>query len=111
MKKKITVKSESASLSVKPEKETAKAEKVFSVKEEMKKVAAKKASPEKIKQTQKNKSSEKTAVKKSSGIVINEEDIRLQAYFNFIARGGSHGRHEDDWYQARQQLLKKAGKK
>ena len=35
-----------------PEKETAKAEKVFSVKEEMKKVAAKKASPEKIKQTQ-----------------------------------------------------------
>ena len=32
------------------------------------------------------------------------EQIARRAYELFLARGGSHGRHEDDWLQAEREL-------
>ncbi|HLL82005.1 MAG TPA: DUF2934 domain-containing protein [Longimicrobium sp.] len=32
------------------------------------------------------------------------EEIARRAYELFIARGGTHGRHEEDWYQALREL-------
>ncbi|WNG49515.1 DUF2934 domain-containing protein [Archangium minus] len=33
-----------------------------------------------------------------------QEQIARRAYELFLARGGSHGRHEDDWIQAEREL-------
>ncbi|WNG38996.1 DUF2934 domain-containing protein [Archangium violaceum] len=33
-----------------------------------------------------------------------QEQIARRAYELFLARGGSHGRHEDDWLQAEREL-------
>ncbi len=33
-----------------------------------------------------------------------EEDIRLRAYHLYLERGGRHGAHNDDWYQAEREL-------
>lgn len=32
------------------------------------------------------------------------EQISRRAYEIFLARGGTHGRHEEDWYQAEREL-------
>jgi Protein of unknown function (DUF2934) len=32
------------------------------------------------------------------------EQIARRAYEIFLARGGSHGHHEDDWFQAEREL-------
>jgi len=32
------------------------------------------------------------------------EEIAKRAYEIFMARGGQHGRHEEDWYQAMREL-------
>jgi hypothetical protein len=32
------------------------------------------------------------------------EQISRRAYEIFVTRGGSHGRHEEDWRQAEQEL-------
>jgi hypothetical protein len=32
------------------------------------------------------------------------EQIARRAYELFLARGGKHGRHEDDWHQAEREL-------
>ena len=32
------------------------------------------------------------------------EQIARRAYELFLARGGHHGRHEDDWFQAEREL-------
>lgn len=32
------------------------------------------------------------------------EQIARRAYELFLARGGGHGRHEDDWHQAEREL-------
>ncbi len=31
---------------------------------------------------------------------VTENDIRREAYFNFLGRGGADGFHEEDWYRA-----------
>ncbi|HYO51738.1 DUF2934 domain-containing protein [Archangium sp.] len=33
-----------------------------------------------------------------------QEQIAKRAYELFLARGGTHGRHEDDWLQAEREL-------
>jgi DUF2934 family protein len=33
-----------------------------------------------------------------------QEQIARRAYELFLARGGGHGRHEDDWFQAEREL-------
>jgi hypothetical protein len=33
-----------------------------------------------------------------------EEEIRLRAYQRYVERGGSHGRHFDDWLEAEKEL-------
>ncbi|QRK08392.1 DUF2934 domain-containing protein [Archangium violaceum] len=33
-----------------------------------------------------------------------QEQIARRAYELYLARGGSHGRHEDDWLQAEREL-------
>jgi hypothetical protein len=33
-----------------------------------------------------------------------QEQIARRAYELFLARGGTHGRHEDDWFQAEREL-------
>jgi hypothetical protein len=33
-----------------------------------------------------------------------EEEIRLRAYRRYVERGGSHGRHFDDWLEAEKEL-------
>jgi hypothetical protein len=40
----------------------------------------------------------------SSGWEPNEEEIRLQAYHKYLARGGEHGRDLDDWVEAEREL-------
>lgn len=35
-----------------------------------------------------------------------EEDMRIRAYYVFLARGGTHGRDFDDWLAAEQELRK-----
>lgn len=37
-----------------------------------------------------------------------EETIRFRAYELFLARGGEHGRHLDDWLAAERELREKA---
>jgi len=36
--------------------------------------------------------------------VPTEEEIRQRAYAIYLARGGTHGRHGDDWEQAEREL-------
>ena len=36
--------------------------------------------------------------------VPTEEEIRQRAYAIYLARGGTHGRHRDDWEQAEREL-------
>ncbi|MHB8735854.1 MAG: DUF2934 domain-containing protein [Terriglobales bacterium] len=33
-----------------------------------------------------------------------EEEIRARAYVIYLARGGGHGRHREDWEQAEREL-------
>ncbi len=35
---------------------------------------------------------------------ITHEEIAMRAYEIYQARGGNHGRHEDDWQQAEREL-------
>ncbi len=35
---------------------------------------------------------------------LNHEQIARRAYEIYLARGGEHGRHEDDWNQAEREL-------
>jgi hypothetical protein len=37
------------------------------------------------------------------------EQVAKRAYEIFMARGGSHGRHEEDWYQALRELQSRHG--
>ena len=37
----------------------------------------------------------------------NEEEIRLRAYHRYLLRGGQHGGHADDWFEAEQELKRK----
>jgi len=37
----------------------------------------------------------------------NEEEIRLRAYHRYLHRGGQHGGHVDDWFEAEQELRRK----
>jgi len=37
----------------------------------------------------------------------NEEEIRLRAYHRYLHRGGQHGGHVDDWFEAEQELKRK----
>mgnify|MGYP001309698227 CR=1 FL=1 len=36
--------------------------------------------------------------------VPTEEEIRARAYVIYLARGGGHGRHREDWEQAEREL-------
>jgi hypothetical protein len=36
-----------------------------------------------------------------------EEDIRRRAYERYLARGGNHGLHFDDWVEAEKELKTK----
>ena len=35
---------------------------------------------------------------------LSEDDIRTRAYHRYLERGGSHGRHFDDWIEAEREL-------
>src|SRR5262249_1583836 len=37
-----------------------------------------------------------------------EEDIRLRAYHRYLERGGEHGAHFDDWFEAEKELKRKS---
>jgi hypothetical protein len=39
-----------------------------------------------------------------------QDEVRKQAYYRFINRGGTHGFHEDDWYGAEKELKEKKKK-
>lgn len=36
-----------------------------------------------------------------------DEEIRVRAYHRYLERGGSHGAHDHDWFEARLELLKR----
>ncbi len=36
-----------------------------------------------------------------------DEEIGQAAYLRWLARGGEHGDHEKDWFEAEQELLRK----
>jgi hypothetical protein len=35
------------------------------------------------------------------------EEIAAEAYAIYLSRGGEHGRHEDDWFEAQRRLSEK----
>ena len=39
------------------------------------------------------------------------EEIAAEAYAIYQARGGEHGRHEDDWYEAERRCNERRGRK
>ncbi|HKR32999.1 MAG TPA: DUF2934 domain-containing protein [Terriglobales bacterium] len=39
---------------------------------------------------------------------VSEEQIRRRAYELYVQRGGTHGRHMDDWFRAESELLGRA---
>lgn len=56
----------------------------------------------------------KTATKKTAakpgpvGVPTSPEQVALLAHRFWIERGHQHGKHEDDWYRAEQELRGKA---
>jgi hypothetical protein len=49
-----------------------------------------------------------TSAGNGASFELSEEMIRLRAYELFLARGGEHGRHLDDWLTAERELREKA---
>jgi hypothetical protein len=39
---------------------------------------------------------------------VSEEQIRRRAYELYVQRGGTHGRHMDDWFRAESELRGRA---
>ncbi len=37
--------------------------------------------------------------------IVSHEEIQIRAYEIFITRGGEHGKHEEDWLEAEEELL------
>ena len=31
---------------------------------------------------------------------VSDDEIRIRAYFKYVTRGGHHGSHENDWFEA-----------
>ena len=46
----------------------------------------------------------------SMGSEPSEQDIRMRAYQRYLERGGSHGRHFDDWVEAERELRERREK-
>lgn len=40
-----------------------------------------------------------------------EDEIRERAYTLYVERGGAHGKHEDDWFRAEQELRNRRNSK
>jgi DUF2934 family protein len=47
---------------------------------------------------------------RSMGSEPSEQDIRMRAYQRYLERGGSHGRHFDDWVEAERELRERREK-
>jgi hypothetical protein len=66
---------------------------------------AKTSTPSDLKPTSKPASNPVTqAAPPARNIVLPHEQIARRAYEIFLARGGQHGHHEQDWQQAEREL-------
>ncbi len=54
----------------------------------------------------KRKTSKKKKVGKTAKRAVSQEKIREKAYFNYLNRGCTDGRHLEDWYNAEKEMKK-----